>query len=85
MLPTLEMWKEGKKHGADGRRASMLGVCMVFAVFLNLQNEDPEFSHQYIVCWWVWLAVILREANSDLFLNSWLTGSLGAKRVQRIP
>jgi hypothetical protein len=36
-------------------------IAAALIIFINVQTEDPGFSHQYIVCWWVWAAFILNE------------------------
>lgn len=65
MAPIQRLWRTARRSRARARRDSMLGVWLAFVVFLNLQSEDPQFAHQYIVCWWVWLAVLLREVLID--------------------
>lgn len=64
-LPLIKIWKEQKRGNRRISRAGLLAICIALIIFLNVQSEDPQFSHQYIVSWWVWLAAVLREVSDE--------------------
>jgi hypothetical protein len=62
-LPLIEIWRESRRRPLLNSRSKTLLLALSFTVFLNLQVEDPQFSHQYIVCWWTWQAAIVQHVN----------------------
>jgi O-antigen ligase len=63
--PIVQLWKRLVSVRRMDVRADLLTISVAFVAFLNIQSEDPQFSHQYIISWWVWLAALVLEANKD--------------------
>lgn len=61
--PIVQLWRKQAAGRRGVTRSGLLTICIALVVFLNLQSEDPQFSHQYIVSWWVWLGALVQEAN----------------------